>query len=498
MRFTDKTRRWTLPILLVTLLLLSGCDFTIPTSTIHSNIPTQSAIHRFNLSARQGLRDLAGDFTVRTGGADTGIALIPDERVEIFATGSANVQPGGKSSGPEGDPTCRQASMPAPALPCYSVIYSIGINGPAGLVGTHTDFTLTTEGNLFLGVNSSHLTNNSGSFQITVLTIPAGTMTGLWASPTNGFAFQGNAMPLSALIFAQGTTIQSVEFTAANAGQGPAPICQARYTGGDTYSCQWDFTVNGSYPGNGPISFGFIVRANTGKTLANPDGIRSGLARYVRTEVNDIYAGYSAINYYGNGGYQKVTGRWTVPEAHCSPGENSLSAIWVGMVGTSDQSKLTQIATSSNCQSGIPEYDMGWEVYPTTPAIIVPKPVDAGDTITATVSFHSGTFDLLMDDFQQGWHFAITQQGDPADTRIAECIVEAPTIVNSLTDSRSVAQLTNFGTASVFCQANDKAIGSGAQNYVFQMYHMDTRTPKATTSELDRDGSTFTVKWVSG
>src|SRR6266702_3753315 len=174
-------------IVLVIVLFLSGCNeaSSEATSSIPLNIPKHPVIHTFDLSARQGLRDIAGDFSPRASGADTDITVLPGEKVEIFASGSASVQPGRKQSGPGGLSPCPQSAMPEPSLPCYSVIYSIGITGRAGEVGTHTGFNPATTGNLFLGVNTPNAAMDAGLFRMTVLIIPSGTLAGVWAAPEN-------------------------------------------------------------------------------------------------------------------------------------------------------------------------------------------------------------------------------------------------------------------------------------------------------------------------
>jgi hypothetical protein len=168
------------------------------------------------------------------------------------------------------------------------------------------------------------------------------------------------------------------------------------------------------------------------------------------------------------------------------------------MTGLSDTSKLAQLGSLSACEGGNPTYSVGWEMFP-APLVILPNRILPGDTITASVSFHDGQFQLMMDDAQQGWHFSIDQPGVVADTAIAECIVEAPTITTTgagVNNSR-VAQLTNFGTVSVSCRSNKGPIGDGSQNVLYQMSTNDGIV-KATTSPLDHDGSNFTVQWKHG
>src|SRR3989440_10907618 len=243
-------------IVLVILLFLSGCNVASPeaTSSIPLNIPKHPVIHTFDLSAKQGLRDIAGDFSGGTSGADTGITVLPGEKVEIFASGSASVQPGRKQSGPEGLSTCPQLTMPEPSLPCYSVTYSVCITGPAGEVGTHTGFNPATIGNLFLGVNAPNAAMDAGSFRMTVLIIPSGTLAGVWAAPENGFTIQGRSMTLSAYVFAQNATINNVQFTAAVTGQAPMPTRETVAICKDFFSCPRYFMLHGTYFHIGPIT----------------------------------------------------------------------------------------------------------------------------------------------------------------------------------------------------------------------------------------------------
>src|SRR6266851_504964 len=436
-----------LHIPLVMLFFLSGCnEASLGTSaSIYLKIPTQPVIHKLDLSAQQGLRDLTSDFSVREPGADSGITLLPSEKVEIFASGSASVQPGGKQSGPGGISTCHEPAMPEPSLPCYSVIYSVGINGGAGEVGTHVGFNPAAVGNLFLGMNAPHLASNAGSFHITVLIIPSGTFTGLWIAPEDGFTVQGTTLKLSAYVFAQNATIDEVQFTMAVPGQALLSICNAFKSGEDIYTC------------------------------------------------------YAATNFTRLAAYQKVTGRWTVPPAQCSPGEISASAIWVGMTsGASDQSLLAQLGTDSDCQAGTPLYFMWWEMFP-APSVPLDQPLQAGDTVTATVTFQQSEFQLSIDAPKERVHFSTTQAGRVSDTSIAECIVEAPTIIDDpATNTGHVAQLTNFGQVSILCQLNNnEPIADGPQDVLFQM-QTNAGISKAVTSALDQAGTTFTVQWHHG
>jgi hypothetical protein len=487
--------------LLALLFVLSGCTLAPQApATVKRSIPTQASVHRLSLPAHQQLRDLTADFAADRSGADTGIPVVEGERVVILAAGT--VPQAGKTLGPAGDLTCHQPSLPEPTLPCYAVLYSIGLTGRAETVGTQHDFVATSDGNIFLGVNAPAAPTTTSAFQITILTIPTGTFAGVWTLPRDNFTEQGSTLTLAVKAFAQQNTISRVVFTATRSGQPSSQVCSAQVPGADgsTYACIWDMATGPSITGNGPITFGFTIMPARGKALANPDGVRAGVARYVFTQSNDIYAGYAAVSIRQSSPvqFEQVTGRWSVPEANCVAGEDSQVAIWSGMTGLSDTSKLAQLGSLSACEGGTPTYSVGWEMFP-DPLVILPNRVQPGDTITASVSFHNGQFQLAMDDAQQGWHFSIDQVGVVADTAIAECIVEAPTITTTGPDvnKSTVAQLTNFGSVGVSCRTNKGPIGNGAQNVLYQM-NTDDGTAKATTSQLDHDGSNFTVQWKQG
>jgi Peptidase A4 family len=506
MSFVSKCSRLLLYISLVILLFLAGCSESTAGAalSIQLQMPAHPLLYKFDLSSQQGLRDIAGDLSVREHGADTGIAVLPGEKVEIFASGSARVQSGGEQLGPEGLPSCPLASRPEPSLPCYSVIYSVGIAGQAGEVGTQVGFNPATSGNLFMGMNTSNLASNSGSFHITVLIIPSGTIAGLWATPQDNFTIQGTTMTLAAHVFAQNATIDTVQFTADVPGQAAMPICEAMSTNDDTYSCAWDFTLKRTYFHNGPVSIGFTVagKSNNGKLLqamVNPDGVRTGVARHVVAQPSDNYVGYAATDFSQSTTYTKVIGHWTVPQVACSPGETSLSAIWVGMTdGTTDNSSLAQLGTESGCQFGVPQYFMWWEMFP-APSVTLSQPLQPGDSVTSTVAFANSQFHLSMENAKAGVHFSTTQPGNALDTSIAECIAEAPAIIdNAATNSFHIARLTNFGKVRVSCQLNNnEPIANGPQNVLYQM---QTRAgfSKATASDLDQAGTTFTIQWHHG
>ena len=487
------------------LLLLAGCSDTASSNnlSIHINSSVSSLIHTeplsytFDLPAQQKLRDVGSDFSAQKAGADTGIFLLPEEKIEILVSGSAHVQPDGKPSGPEGTATCLKSQLPQPDLPCYSVVYSIGISGRAGEVGNQVGFNPATEGNLFLGVNAANVGANAGSFSVSVLIIQKGKIAALWVTPENGFALQGVSATLTARVFAQDVIIDGIQFTIAVGGDTHVQTCDAYLSSENTYSCSWQFKQQGKILHNGPVTFGFILkgRSQSGSALkpeVNPAGVRTGVIRYIQVE-EGIYAGYSATDLNGTAAYKKVTGSWIVPRVYCTSAGTSLMGVWVGMINANptEGSVLAQLGTDSDCEDGIAYYHMWWEMYP-APSVPLKVLVAPGDSVTASVAFQNGEFRLSIDDPLQAIHFSTTQPGNIADTSNAECIIEAPAIVTRGGDQSS--RLANFGRVDVSCLLNDtKPIADGPQDILYQMN--TNGIPQATTSNLDTAGSGFTVQW---
>jgi len=320
----------------------------------------------------------------------------------------------------------------------------------------------------------------------TVRVTPTPAISAIWLSPQKDFLLQGTTTTLSVRV--KGIGIQEVVFNAIRKQYPSLFLCAATASAGNIYSCDWNY----SSIGNGPIELGFTINP-TAENIINPAGTLSGVVRYVEPYTNDIYAGYAAWQRGNPVAYQysEVTAKWIVPPVHCSPGENSQVAIWAGLAGTSAGSKLIQIATLSQCRYGYPRYEADWEIYPDNSAILIPNhPITSGDEITATVSFSNGTFKLFMEDANK-WNFSLTQAGSSSNTQMAECILEAPTLL--INGQKQVAALTNFGVVSIQCEADNEPIANGPQDI---RYQMETKgVAKATTSLLDNDGAGFTVQW---
>lgn len=467
-----------------------------------NHIPQQAAVHHLTLAASQTLNGLATIFAANGGGSETGLAVTAGERVVVLAAGKVSMTPNGQQVGADGGGSCPTNTLPEPQLRCLTLIYSLGSIGQVNEAGTRADFTVQAPGILFLGLNVPYRSQAHGSLQITVLTIPDGTATALWQQPDrNNFLFsQSGTFSLSAQIFAQhyADHVSSVHFYLVGAQGAKTPICDATYDGFSAgVNCSWDLKVGeetngvGTPISNGPVTIGFSLQTTDATTVTNPDGTITGIVRYIANVRSDNYSGYAAqsIDQPQATHYRSASMSWSVPSVQCAAGETSASGVWAGMTGISDKSQLAQTGTASGCQGGSPIYYAWWEMFP-APAHLITMPLQPGDQMTATVSYQSGQFQLTLDNTSEHGHFTTTQSGTDNDTFLAECIVEAP----AFTDT-TLAPLSNFGTVSASCQANNQPIGvTGPQNLVFQMVGTQQH---ATTSSLDAQGTNFTVQWKS-
>lgn len=461
-------------------------------------VPRQAIVHHMTLSARQIFSKAAMVFAANGGGTGTGLAVAAGSRVVIIATGNLNIVPGNNQVEASGTSVCPKTTLPVSGLNCYAAVYSLGSINQVAMVGGRADFTTQTAGMLFLGLNTPEQSQTHGSFKLTILVIPDGTATGVWEQPeSNGFLFSQatETFTLSALVFAQNYAnhISHIRFYLLGSGGSRTSICDEPYDGAsEVVNCQWDRTVNGGTPiSNGPVKIGFSLLTDNGQ-VNDPDGIISGIVRYIATQRSYNYAGYSAqsISQPQPTHYRSSAMSWTVPAVHCTPGEESDAALWAGLTGTSEKSQIAQLGTDSGCLGGSAFYYPWWEMYP-APSNLIDNPLQPGDKMVATVTYQQGRFRLTLENMTENWRFTTVQGGSDSDTLIAECVVEAPAKASDL----SLVRLSNFGSVSINCLANNQPIGeAGPQNVIYQMAGSQQQ---AITSDLDQRGANFTVKWGS-
>jgi hypothetical protein len=152
------------------------------------------------------------------------------------------------------------------------------------------------------------------------------------------------------------------------------------------------------------------------------------------------WAGYADTG--PSGDFTDVTSSWVQPAGHCSSGDQ-YAAFWVGLDGYSSRT-VEQIGSEADCVGQSVRYTAWYEIYP-SPEVTFTNPVQAGDQLSAAVSYRgSDKFLLTITDSTQHWKRSVTRKLAGAARSSAEVIAEAP----CCTYRGGILPLTNFGTAS--------------------------------------------------
>jgi len=97
----------------------------------------------------------------------TGLIVRRGESITVNASGEIKFGAGANmTTGPNGGSETN-ADNPMPGVPTGTLIARIGNSAPF-LIGTQTQFQAPAAGQLFLGVNDSHLPDNQGAFQVQI------------------------------------------------------------------------------------------------------------------------------------------------------------------------------------------------------------------------------------------------------------------------------------------------------------------------------------------
>jgi hypothetical protein len=164
------------------------------------------------------------------------------------------------------------------------------------------------------------------------------------------------------------------------------------------------------------------------------------------TSQSSNWAGY-AIHRDGVS-FSKVIGAWRQPDATCTPGTPSYSAVWVGIGGYSITSNaLEQIGTEVDCSATGRVASSAW--YELVPAAsqAIKLAVRPGDELNASVTVTGQKVELTLNDLTHHRKFTKTLHASVVDVSSAEWIVEAPS--SCLSDnSCQTLPLADFGSAT--------------------------------------------------
>jgi hypothetical protein len=254
---------------------------------------------------------------------------------------------------------------------------------------------------------------------------------------------------------------------------------------------------------------GWFVAPSGGSALTSPYTITATTTLYAQWTANISYLESSNWSGYANSGatFNAVSASWTVPTVDCQSGADAYSAQWIGIDGYTS-STVEQDGTEADCLGGSASYDAWYEMYgdsavnngyevelsPTT------NPVDAGDSMSASVSFSASTgeWTLTIDDSTR-WSAAYSTTisfATPARSS-AEWVVERPEIcvrtcsLTSLADFGSVS----FSNASTTTTNSSGSISANPYAAIEMVAAGYGSTVLAVPGALDSTGDDFTDTW---
>jgi hypothetical protein len=210
---------------------------------------------------------------------------------------------------------------------------------------------------------------------------------------------------------------------------------------------------------------------------------------------NSFWAGYVDSLPAGQS-FTSITGSWVVPIATCD-GTSTHLADWIGL----DNSTIEQTGTTSDCNGSSPSYTAWYEFFHNPSvnsgyAVFLSDPVRAGDVMTASVTYASGTFTLTISDATAGW-VSVTPLADaspPAPRATAEWIVEPP-VVSGVHTSLTISTPVTFTSATATTSAGVTGSLSAFSPQAYGLYSGSppNATQEAYPSLLDPSGTSFTV-----
>jgi Peptidase A4 family len=201
---------------------------------------------------------------------------------------------------------------------------------------------------------------------------------------------------------------------------------------------------------------------------------------------SENWSGYAVTG--ADGSVSDVKASWIVPAiVGACTSQTQYASFWVGIDGYSS-STVEQIGTDSDCSKGKPIYYAWYEFYPKFPYTVFS--VNAGDTISAEVSYSGGKFTVFITDVNTGQSYSNSEKENNAKRTSAEWIVE----------ESGGAPLANFGTVD-FGQDHTTvgnasgSIGSAAFAPIEITMVTSNGTVMSQPSAISTDGTSFTDTW---
>ena len=192
-----------------------------------------------------------------------------------------------------------------------------------------------------------------------------------------------------------------------------------------------------------------------------------------------------------------VSAQWVVADVTCAKTSSTQAAVhWVGLDGWYDKT-VEQGGTEAYCSGITATYSAWWEMYPTNQITQV-FPVHPGDHMTASVSFTSGIFTIVVRDTTSGRNLTVAQRCNVkarCSRSSAEWIAEAPAYGGHGANLVRWNQLTFTNTVASTSANHAAASVSTFTNFPVVMTGLHGR--RAQPAPLVPGGRSFTEIWLS-
>ncbi len=188
----------------------------------------------------------------------------------------------------------------------------------------------------------------------------------------------------------------------------------------------------------------------------------------------------------------RVSASWIVPEVKPSK-NNTFSGVWIGIGGYGEDT-LIQTGTEQEYIDGKFVYYAWYELLPNYLVHISNIHVQAGDTITASISLvseNTNTWSIEIADVTQGQRFKKTFVYNSSRLS-AEWVVERPKV------NGTFSTLADFGNVTFTeCKATIDGNTGAISNFSYaQLVMQDQELQLVKVSPLTDDGSSFTVSYL--
>ena len=99
---------------------------------------------------------------------DTNLTVRKGDRLAFSTTGQIAIRQGGDMVGPDGATSDARTGVPLPSMGVGGLIGRVGNGAPFAIGGNAQAITMPLAGRLYLGVNDSGTSDNSGAFIVTI------------------------------------------------------------------------------------------------------------------------------------------------------------------------------------------------------------------------------------------------------------------------------------------------------------------------------------------